>query len=86
MKRPHFADGWPRDAKLGALVEKFERGDYGAVAAGALELRNHADPKVRAAAKELASRTRPDPMMKWIFAGMLLTILSVAGYWIVRTH
>lgn len=86
VTRPHFAESWPRDARLDALVEKFEEGDYAAVAAGAVELRHHEDARVRAAARRLVSRTRPDPMMKWIFAAMLLAILSVAGYWIVRTH
>jgi hypothetical protein len=86
VKRPGFAEEWPRDVKLDALVAKFEEGDYAAVNAGAKALRDHKDRKVRAAAEELASRTRPDPVMKWLFFGMLLVILSVGGYWINHTH
>ena len=84
--RPGFAEDWPKNAKLDALLRKFDEGDYASVASGAKALREHADPAVRAAATELASRTRPDPALKWLFVGMLIVIVSVGGYWIAETH
>lgn len=86
MERPKFAAQWPEEPKLDALLEAFDRGDFAAVAAGAKRLADHADPKVRAAASELAERTRPDPMLKWLFLGILILVLVVSGYWLSATR
>lgn len=84
-RRPSFAVGFPRSAELDALVEAFDRGDYARVRADAPKLEKSTDDEaVRAAARTLVDRTRPDPLAVklLLFTGVLL--LALAGWWVVH--
>lgn len=82
--RPPFAEPYPDDPELLRLVEAFEAGDYASVNDGARALASSSDPALRAAARDLLARTRPDPatVPLFVFAGLLLVALT--AYWI--TH
>lgn len=83
---PRFAREFPKHAALDALVAAFSRGDYAAVRRGAdaLSADASAPDDVRAAARTLVDRTRPDPAAKalFLFAAGLLVFLTV--WWIVH--
>lgn len=85
MARPSFADKYPKNAELDALVERFEAGDYAAVRDGAKKLLGR-DPEVAAAVRDLVSRTEPDPIMKWLLLAVLVMILAVSAYWMLRAR
>jgi len=60
---PAFALSFPRDPELDALVDTFERGDYGHVRVEAPRLAERTkSAAIRRAALELLRRTRPDPL------------------------
>ncbi|HLK37053.1 MAG TPA: hypothetical protein VKU41_09915 [Polyangiaceae bacterium] len=83
--RPSFAQAFPSDPALDALVEAFARGDYRLVRSAAPELeRSSSDAAVRAAAHTLLERTSADPLATWlvVLAAALLVVLG--GYWIVE--
>src|SRR5262249_2012754 len=64
-ERPAFLLGFPSDPELERLMRAFELGNYALVRTGAPELAEKTtDPKVRAAAEELARRIEPDPLVK----------------------
>lgn len=84
--RPPFAENYPDRPEIGALVERFDAGDYAAVRAGAARLASHEDAAVREAAKDLCARTSPDPAMKWLYLGVLALVLAIGAYWVVRTR
>jgi hypothetical protein len=68
--RPAFAEGYPRDPALDALVEAFERGDFGHVRVAAPRLAETTrDPIVKQAALDLRARIEPDPMARWVVLG-----------------
>jgi len=79
--RPPFAKGYPDDAELDRLVATFETGDYLRAREGALALAKTAEPAVRDAALDLASRTKPEPIAAVFFVLAALLLLSLAGYW-----
>ncbi len=66
-ERPRFLLEFPQDPELQRLVRAFEAGNYQAVRLGAPKLAESTeDPIVRAAARELARRIDPDPLMKYL--------------------
>ena len=66
-ERPRFLLEFPNDPALAQLVREFEAGNYRAVREGAPKLAESTeDPIVRAAARELARRIEPDPLMKYL--------------------
>lgn len=66
-ERPRFLLEFPADPALQQLVRAFEAGNYRAVREGAAKLAESTDdPIVRAAARELAKRIEPDPLMKYL--------------------
>ena len=66
-ERPRFLLEFPNDPALQELVRAFEAGNYRAVREGAAKLAESTeDPIVRAAARELARRIEPDPLMKYL--------------------
>ncbi|HYQ45535.1 MAG TPA: hypothetical protein VER11_26290 [Polyangiaceae bacterium] len=66
-ERPRFLLEFPDDPALQQLVREFEAGNYRAVREGAVKLAEATeDPIVRAAARELARRIEPDPLMKYL--------------------
>jgi hypothetical protein len=84
-RRPSFAAGFPASPELDALVDAFARGDYAHVRAEAPKLeRDAGDEAVRAAAKTLVQRTKPDPLAVrlLVLTGVLLAVLS--GWWILH--
>jgi hypothetical protein len=83
-ERPPFAKDWPDDAGLTAAMEAFSRGDFASVRSAAKALEGHDDEAVRRAARDLVSRTSPDPLTGLLLAiaGVLLAVLF--GYWLVH--
>lgn len=66
-ERPRFLLEFPKDPALQQLVIAFEAGNYQAVREGAAKLvESTDDPIVAAAARELARRIEPDPLMKYL--------------------
>jgi len=66
-ERPRFLLEFPDDPELQRLVREFEAGNYRAVREGSAKLAESTeDPIVRAAARELARRIEPDPLMKYL--------------------
>lgn len=84
--RPPFARDYPKLPEIDALLERFEAGDYAGLREAAKKLDGHEDEDARRAARDLVSRTEPDPAMRWVFLGVLTMILAVAGYWWSRAH
>jgi hypothetical protein len=67
--RPRFVLSFPADPELDELVALFENGDFATLSERAPKLAaSSADPRVRAACKELVRRTRPDPTVKLMLA------------------
>ena len=84
-RRPSFARSFPASPELDALVDAFARGDYARVRAEAPKLEKAADDDaVRAAARTLVDRTRPDPLAVrlLLLTGVLLLVLT--GWWVVH--
>lgn len=81
--RPPFAQDYPKDPEIEALLALFEAGDYGAMRERAKKLESR-DEGVRLAVRDLVARTEPDPAMRWIFLGILAMILGVTAYWLTR--
>jgi len=84
--KPAFARDYPKSDAIDALVERFDAGDYAAVREGAKKLEAHADSAVRNAARDLASRTEPDPAMKWLFAAMVTMVAVVSAYFVLKNR
>lgn len=84
-RRPSFARSFPASPELDTLVDAFARGDYARVRAEAPKLEQAAeDDAVRAAARTLVDRTRPDPLAVrlLLLTGVLLVVLT--GWWVVH--
>ncbi len=85
--RPTFAQAFPRSADLDALVDAFARGDYASVRAHAPEVeRSSDDPAVKAAARTLVERTRPDPLAVALLAIAAVLLAVLAGWAFVHGH
>lgn len=77
---PVFAQRYPRDEALDALLETFERGDYASVREGAQKLiSSTTKPAVRQAAEDLLRRLEPDPLARYLLgaASLLLVFFSI---------
>jgi hypothetical protein len=84
-RRPSFARDFPPDEALDAIVEAFARGDYARVREEAPKIAaSETSAEVRAAARMLVDRTKPDPLAVLLVAltGVLLFVLT--AYWIVH--
>ena len=85
-ERPAFLLAFPSDPELERLMRAFELGNYALVRSGAPELAERTtDPKVRAAAEELARRIEPDPLVKVLLA-LSIALLVVLTLWAYKTH
>ena len=85
-ERPAFLLGFPSDPELERLIRAFELGNYALVRTGAPELAEKTtDPKVRAAAEELARRIEPDLLVK-VLLGLSIALLVVLTLWAYKTH
>ena len=77
---PLFAQRYPRDETLDALLVTFERGDYAAVREGAQKLiASGPKPAVRQAAEDLLRRIEPDPLASYLLgiATLLLVFFTI---------
>ena len=81
--RPRFADDFPDDPDLAALVDRFAEGNYRAVRDGVPALKDKPDDVMRAARRLLAA-TEPDPTAKLLFAMTGLLLVFLAAYWILH--
>jgi hypothetical protein len=80
-ERPRFLLEFPSDPALQQLVVAFEAGNYQAVREGSAKLvESTEDPIVRAAARELARRIEPDPLMKYLLFVALGLFVFVVWY------
>jgi hypothetical protein len=82
-RRAGFAEAFPREPELDALVAAFERGDFRTVHRQAPRLVADASKPadVKAAAEELLARTGPDPTSA-VFFGLTAVLLAVlSAYW-----
>jgi len=80
-ERPRFLLEFPNDPALQQLVAAFEAGNYQAVREGSTKLvASTEDPIVRAAARELARRIEPDPLMKYLLFVALGLFVFVVWY------
>ena len=78
---PPFARQYPSTPELDRLLEAFEHGDYATVRAEAPKLAAAAaDPRVAAAARDLAKRTLPDPLALYLMA-LTLGLLVFLSAW-----
>lgn len=80
---PLFAEGFPRDPALDALVDAFARGDYARVRREAPKLLATAESDdIKRAVRTLVSRTSADPLAVVLLAltGVLLVVLT-AWWW-----
>ena len=79
--RPRFVLDFPSHPDLDALVAAFERGDFRAVNAGALLLREKSDdPVIKAACDELLSRMRPDPLVMALLGISVLLFAALVAW------
>ena len=77
---PPFAQRYPQDETLDALLGYFDRGNYAAVREGAEKLlKSEAKPAVKQAAEDLLRRLEPDPMSQYLMgtATLLLVFFSL---------
>jgi hypothetical protein len=84
-RRPSFARDFPPDEALDSVVEAFARGDYARVREEAQKIASsERSDEVRAAARTLVDRTKPDPLavLLLVLTGVLLCALT--AYWIVH--
>lgn len=80
-ERPRFLLEFPKDPALQQLVAAFEAGNYHAVREGSAKLvASTEDPIVRAAARELARRIEPDPLMKYLLLVAVGLFVFVVWY------
>jgi hypothetical protein len=85
-ERPLFLLGFPEDPELARLVHAFEAGNYAFVREHAPKLAERASsPRVRDAARELARRIEPDPLIKLLLA-LSVALFVVLAFWAYKTH
>lgn len=78
---PAFAEDFPHDAELAALVAAFAEGDYAAVRTGAPRLSAKTkDDEVKRAADLLRARIEPDPSSR-LFFGLTAALLVFLFVW-----
>jgi hypothetical protein len=84
---PAFASAFPRDPRLQRLVALFEQGNYAAVHAdGRALIQSSKDEAVRAAANELITRTKPDPLALYLLAIAAALLAILAGWYWTHPH
>lgn len=85
-ERPTFLLTFPKDPELDRLVHAFEAGNYAFVREHAPKLAERASsPRVREAARELARRIEPDPLVKLLLALSIALFVAIA-FWAYKTH
>lgn len=85
-ERPLFVLGFPEDPELDRLVHAFEAGNYAFVREQAPKLAERTSSRrVRDAARELARRIEPDPLIKVLLA-LSVALFVVLAFWAYKTH
>jgi hypothetical protein len=85
-ERPIFVLGFPHDPELDRLVRAFELGNYAYVRKHAPKLvAQGGSEEIRAAARELARRIEPDPLIKILLA-LSIALLVALAFWAYKTH
>jgi hypothetical protein len=83
--RPTFAEAFPKDGQIDALVEAFARGDYARVRREGAQLAVQSpDEAIRQAARTLVERTGPDALTRTLLALAALLLLLLSAWWIVH--
>lgn len=78
---PPFAQRYPHDDTLDALLVTFEQGNYAAVREGAQKLlTSDAKPAVKQAAEDLLRRLEPDPLAHYML-GISVLLLVFFSIW-----
>ncbi len=83
---PSFAEDYPDDPELLALVDAFEAGNYRAVREGAARIiaDQEKSEELRAAARDLRSRTEPHRVQVWLLVLAAGLVLALSAYEIAR--
>ena len=82
-EKPLFAQGWPANADLDALLAAFERGNYAYVRAEAPKVAERAsDPAVKAAALDLRRRIDPAPLAGILIFVAVGLLVVLAGHYL----
>lgn len=82
---PRFAESFPRDPELDALVVLFARGDYASVRAEAPRLAGRTkDEDVVRAAKVLRARVDADPTARLLFAFTAALLAFLTVWWVAH--
>ena len=85
-ERPLFVLGFPEDPELDRLVHAFEAGNYAFVRERAPKLAERTSSRrVRDAARELARRIEPDPLIKVLLA-LSVALFVLLAFWAYKTH
>jgi hypothetical protein len=85
--RPRFARHFPSVPEIERLLEAFEKGDYATVRLDAPKVAAAAtDPEVAAAARELANRTKPDPMALYLMGLTLALFVFLSAWFFLHKH
>jgi hypothetical protein len=85
-ERPLFVLAFPKDPELDRLVQAFEAGNYAFVREHAPKLAERTtSAEVRDAARELARRIEPDPLVK-LLLGLSIALFVVLAIWAYKTH
>ncbi|HET9932973.1 MAG TPA: hypothetical protein VFQ35_19855 [Polyangiaceae bacterium] len=86
MQRPAFVLDFPRDPELDVLVRAFEAGNFAFVREQAPRLAESSlDADVKAAARELARRIEPDPLVKFLL-GVAVALFVVVVTYVYHSH
>lgn len=86
MQRPAFVLDFPQDPELDVLVRAFEAGNFALVRERAPRLAETSErPEVKAAARELARRIEPDPLVKFLLGVAIALFVAVVAY-VYRSH
>ncbi|MEO7329619.1 MAG: hypothetical protein ABI193_13655 [Minicystis sp.] len=84
---PAFAQSFPHDPALDALVAAFEGGDYARVRREGPALAKSTErPEVRTAARELVKRLDPDPIAVYLLGTAALLLVFLAGWFWMHPH
>jgi hypothetical protein len=82
---PAFAEDFPADAELAALVVAFTAGDYATVRTGAPALAaKTTDEDVKRAAEMLRTRIEPDPTSRVFFGLTAALLVFLSAWWVLH--
>jgi hypothetical protein len=84
--RPPFAEGFPADPDLDALLAAFEAGDFARVRGEAKRIaQSSKDAAVKQAAEVVLARTRADPLQLVLIAVSAALLVVLSAWWIVHS-